>query len=404
MYLEQKRILAWSFFDFANSSYALLIQSLLFSVYFREVIAQNSPNADLLWGISVAASILIGGILSPFLGAIADFSGKRKKFFVGFTLAAIGGTALLYFLNAGMIYEAMILFITTNICYLVAILFYDSFLVSIISKEKRGSVSGLGWGLGYLGGILAIGLFYPLFSAGYEVNPELYRLTFPSVALFFLVFSLPSFIYLKESKGRGDNYFKRGYQRVFLTLKRWRSYKNVFLFLLAYYFIEDGLTTVFNFTSIFAKVTLQMPIKEIVIVFLVIQIIAFPATIWFGKLADRYSNKKILMTTILGWCLITIMLAALTTKTVFYAVAIATSFVIGSSQATARALFSKIIPRTKASEFFGFNSFATKISSTFGPLLFGVISTTTGSQRYALLSIVLFFVVGFALILFVKET
>ncbi len=403
MKLANKRIWSWAFFDFANSSYALLIQSLLFSVYFREVIAQNSPNADLLWGIAVSASILIGGILSPFLGAIADFSGRRKRFFIGFTLVAIIGTALLYFLKEGMVWQAMTLFIATNICYLIAMIFYDSFLVAISQEERRGRVSGLGWGLGYFGGIVATLMIYPLFSIGYEANPELYRLSFPAIALFFLVFSIPSFIYLSETKGKGDHYFKRGFERVFSTIKKWKSYRNIFLFLIAFYFIEDGLTTIFNFTSIFGKVTLGLSIKEIALVFLVVQIVAFPATIFFGHLSDKYGNKKILITTIFGWCLVTLGLAFTTKITEFYAIAILTGLVVGSSQATGRALFSKLIPKAKASEFFGFNSFATKISSTFGPLIFGTVSTVTGSQRYAVLSILLFFIVGLVILLFVKE-
>lgn len=283
---------------------------------------------------------------------------------------------------------------------------YDSLLAQVSTKETVGRISGLGWGLGYIGGIIAMLLLKPLYDN--PIGSDLYKLTFPLTALFFLLFSLPAFAFINDNvqtqaKKSFLNLIKIGCLSVYNTIKGIKNYKNIAWFLLGFYFINDALVTIFAFVPIYAKTTLSFSVSEITILLLLVQIIGFPSTLFFGWLSDKKGSKKILLSTIFVWGIIVILSAIAPTKGLFYFVAVLTGLVIGSSQSVARSWLSKIIPPEKRGEFFGFNGFASKVSATTGPILFGTISVITANQRIAMLSILPFFVISFIIFAKIKE-
>jgi len=406
--ISKKETISWAFFDFANSAYYLLIISFVFPIYFKEVIAAGK-FADFWWGAIISISILLGALFSPIVGAMADYEGTRKRKFITFTLISVTGTAFLYFTGSKTLLLASLIFIVTHFSYELAIVIYDSLLIQVSTKETVGIVSGLGWGLGYLGGITAMLVLKPFYGGGFEGNLDsIYKLTFPLTALFFLTFSLPSFIFIKDARNNKEiislvALLKISCKNVLDTIKGTRKYKDIAWFLLAFYFVNDALVTLFAFVPIYAKTTLSFSVSEITILFLLIQLIGFPSTIFFGLLSDKKGSKKILLFTIIIWMIIIIFSAISIKKWFFYIVAVLTGLVIGSSQAIARSWLSKIIPSDKRSEFFGFNGFAVKVSATTGPILFGTISSVTGNQRIAMIALLPFFIIAFIIFAKIKE-
>lgn len=407
--IDWKVALSWAFFDFANSSYSLLIFTFVFPIYFKEVIA-GARTGDFYWGLITSISILAAGVFGPIVGAMADYDGRKKRKFVFFAISAILGTALLYFAGPGSLLFASLLFIITNFFFTLATTFYDAFLGNVSSPATVGRISGLGWGLGYLGGILAMLLLRPLYESGYEGGLEgWYKLTFPLTAIFFLVFSLPSFFFLKEfsSPVFRESLRKRlkiAIANIFRTLREVKRHRDIVWFLLGFFLLNDALVTVFAFMPIYARTTLSMSFTEISILLLLTQVVAFPATIFFGWLADKKGPKKILLFSLGFWALLMLVLALATSKAVFYALALLTGLVVGSSQSVARSWFSTLVLEEMRFELFGFNGLASKLSATVGPLLFGTISVLTGNQRLSVLALIPFFVIAFAIFIKIPET
>lgn len=405
--LLSKESVSWVFYDFANSAYALLILSFVFPIYFKEVVV-GGQNGDFWWGLAVSASILLGGLIAPFIGAMADYESRRKAKFIFFASMSMIGAASLFFLGPNMLIFGLLLFIVTNIFFEIAQTLYDSFLPQVSNEKSRGLISGLGWGLGYLGGIVAMLLLSKFYQNGYsEAGSFLYRLTFPLTALFFLICALPAFILIKEAKSKNRESLKKvaltGFNNTFKTLKEIKKHKRIAWFLVAFFLFNDALATIFAFIPIYAKTTLGFTFSEILTLLLIVQLVGFPSTIFFGWLSDKISHKKILLFTLVLWIIGIFGISIASSKGVFYALSILTGLVMGSSQAIARSWFSKIIPKNKTSEFFGFNGFASKVAATLGPILFGMISVLTGNQRIAMASMLIFFITSFIIFSTIKE-
>jgi UMF1 family MFS transporter len=189
--VDKKQAISWAFYDFANSSYFLIVISFIFSIYFKEVIAPS--NGDFWWGFAVSVSIFLGGVTTPLVGAISDKYQKKKNKLVLFTTIAIIGTFLLYFSGPNLFVFSMLVFMATNFCVEVSQTIYDSFLNQISTKETKGRISGLGYAFGYLGGIFSMIILKPIYE-----SQSTHNLTFPLTAMIFLLFSLPLFIFIKE--------------------------------------------------------------------------------------------------------------------------------------------------------------------------------------------------------------
>jgi UMF1 family MFS transporter len=389
-----RKQLSWALFDFGNSAYALLILSFVFPIHFQERIADAS-YASLLWGLMISASVLLGALAVPIIGAACDIDGKRKRRFILFSSLSILGTALLFFSAAERLAFTVVVFIIASMCFEIATSLYDSFLPFIAKRRVVGRLSGFGWGLGYLGGVVAVIALRPLYE--HYPNPW-YSFTFLATSLFFLVFALPSFIWLPADRiKRVPSVFRQAWRDSVRTVKNWRSFKTFWRFLLAAYLLNDALVTFFAFSVIFVKQVYGLSITEIAMWLIVAQLIGFFASWAVGRISDMTGPKPMLMAMLGLWCVGITTLALGTTMTAFYVGMGAVALTMGSSQAVVRSWLSRIVPKRRASEFFGFNGFASKISAVIGPLLFGAVTTVTGSPRYGLLSLLPFLLVSWFL-------
>jgi UMF1 family MFS transporter len=401
------KIFIWTLFDFANTSFSVLILTTAYSVYFREIVAGNSQIGDFLWGLAFSISMFIVAFISPFLGAIADHSSNKKFFLFIFTILCITSTGLMFLVERGDILLGMVLLILANIGFEGGLVFYDAFLPEITTERSYGRVSGYGFAMGYVGSFISLLVAYPFLKGEFaEWNLFNVRLSFIVAASFFLFFSLPFFIVIKERKIEIDDkvsYLKVGIERVKSTFTNARKYSNIGKFLLSYFIYADGINTVIIFASIFARHTLNFSLVEILTFFLTVQSTAILGSVVFGIIADSIGQKKTLSITLLLWVITAIGAYFCVDKTTFYIIGFIAGAAMGSSQSTSRSLMSKIIPPSKKTEFFGFYSFFGKSSAILGPLVFGAVSSLTGSQRVAVISVALFFVVGLILLQRVRE-
>lgn len=397
---EKKKIFVWTLYDFANTSYSIIVVTFLYAIYFKETVNHNAAEGDLYWGLGTSISMLITAFISPILGAVADYSSTKKRFLTFFTFVCIFSIFLLYFVGPGDVMLGLLLLVTGNIGFEAGLIFYDSFLPEITRPKNFGRVSGYGFAMGYLGSLSSLLILLPF------IQMELIRESFPMAALFFLVFALPTLILLKEhrkEKEKGVSYFTIGVKRVWFTISHLRKYRNLATFLLSFFFFIEGVNTVIYFAGIYATSTLGFTKGELIIFFISVQGTAILGSILFGIIADAIGRKKALMITLAIWIFTVVMAFWVTEKSYFYVVGFLAGGAMGSSQSIARALMSQLTPAEKKTEFFGFYSFFGKSSAVLGPVLFGAISTYTGSQRWAILSLLFFFVVGILVLSFVKE-
>ncbi len=389
--------LSYAFYDFANSGYQLLILTFTYGIYYRSIVLQDAPYADLMWGIVTAVPVLVVAVLSPILGSLADRSHTKKHLLVVATIITIALTALLATVSKGNVVKGTLLAIFSSLFYYIALLFYDSMIVDVTDKKGVGKISGFSWGLGYVGGVIALLVVQPLIQEGIsQENITNYRMSFIVTAAFFLLFSLPLFLFVKQRAiiQKRIASIRQAFNDIMSIWKERRVHRNFFLLVLAFFLYNDGLSTLFVFISIFAKTTIGMTVKEIAALLLVAQLIAFPSAWFFGWLADKVGQKKIIITNLAIVLVFSTIAALVTNKLLFFAAICVGSLGIGASQSCTRALIRKIIPEHKPSTFFGFQSFMGKFSTFLGPLLFGFISSTFSNQRLAFVVIFLFITSG----------
>lgn len=397
---KYKKIFIWSLFDFANTSFAIIVATFLYAVYFKKVVAQGEAIGDLYWSLATSISMTITAIISPVLGAIADYSSGKKRFLLFFTLLCIFSTSSLYFVNEGNILSGILLFVLANIGFEAGLVFYDAFLPEITEPKNYGRVSGYGFAAGYFGSLASLAIVFPF------INDDKIRETFIISALFFLIFSMPLFIFLKDSRKkveRNESFLKIGYKRVWDTISHLKSYKNLAVFLLAFFFYIEGVNTVIYFAGNYAHTTMGFSEMELIYFFLTVQTTAIIGSIIFGIISDSIGQKKSIIYTLIIWIITVLLAYIIETKSQFYLVGLLAGAAMGSCQSISRAFMSLLTPPKKKTEFFGFYSFFGKSSAVVGPLVFGLVSYITDSQRIAIISIAFFFLIGMLILLKVKE-
>ncbi|MEE8575334.1 MAG: MFS transporter [Thermodesulfobacteriota bacterium] len=399
-----KEKFAWCLYDFANSSYTTIIVSIVYSVYFKEVVAADT-NGTRLWTWGYSGSMLIVAVISPLLGAIADFARLKKFFLILFSYICIAATALLYFINKGDIVSGLLIFAVSNIAFNAAMTFYNSFLPDLTDKSSMGRLSGYAWALGYIGGLICLALISPFISGEAASSKASFHLVFPITALFFLITSIPTFIILKERDGKNKkmNYFKEGFGRVRVTFHEIRRFKELTRYFIAYFIYTDAINTIIILTAIFAKVVLSFTMKDLVLYFIIVQISAALGGAIFGQITDRIGAKRTILITLVIWTAVVIAAYMVRTGFEFYIIGFVAGVAIGSNQSSSRTLLAQMTPRAKSAEFFGFFSLVGKAAAVIGPILYGEIATRSGSHRLAVLSLSVFFIVGFILLLSVNE-
>jgi MFS transporter, UMF1 family len=405
--VSKLQIFSWTLFDFANTSFSVMIVTFVFPLYFKNIICEGQPIGDALWGTNVSISMMIGAIVAPVLGAASDYSGKRKRFLLAFTLVSIICTSLLYLTGQGTILLASVLFILANVGFEGGLVFYDAYLPELTSERSYGRLSGYGFAMGYLGALVTLAVCLPLITGGFapENLPNI-KLSYLVAASFFLVFSVPLFLALRDKKPvltENVSWLKVGFREVLKTLKNIRQYPNLVRFLLAFFFYNDGILTIIAFASIYASNTLKFTFVELVYFFITVQTTAIVGSVIFGFITDKIGAKRTIVITLLIWIGVILLTFITETKEMFYVVGLLAGISMGSSQSSSRSLMAKLTPKAHTAEFFGFydGSFG-KASAIIGPWFFGMVSAVAGSQRIAIASLLLFFVVGLILILGVR--
>ncbi|MDA8324944.1 MAG: MFS transporter [Nitrospiraceae bacterium] len=402
--MKKSVIISWCLYDFAGASYAAVIAAVIFPVYYANHIVGNTAGlGDLWWGRAISLSMLIVAVTSPFAGGIADRAGVRKKFLIAYTLAAAFFVSMFSFLKAGAVIGGFLLMVAANVAKEGGIVFYNSYLPDIAPWEFRGRVSAWGFALGYVGSAAALLIALPLVKTGR------FPLVWLSVSAFFLIFSLPAFHFLprdERTAGEGSviHYAAEGTKSAISALRwLWLENPGARSFLLSYLFYQDGVNTVVIFSSIFASKSLGFGPTELVALYLAVQITAFLGAFAMAKPADLWGPKKVIVFTLFLWVFVAAAATFVRQKDQFWAIAGIAGLGLGSIQAASRTLFSRFIPPGRQSEFFGVYSMMGKTSAIAGPLIFGLVSRLTGSERPAVAAVGGLFLLGLAFIAPLRE-
>jgi UMF1 family MFS transporter len=393
-----RNIVGWMFYDFANSSFTTIIVTVVYSAYFIKQVVGGEPGyGEQLWGRAIAISMTLVALTAPILGAVADYSRSKKKFLFINCYLTIIFTGLLYFVNKGDILMGMVFFIIANFGFNSANVFYDAFLPEITPPEDMGKVSGYGWALGYVGGLVSLLISLLLV----KVNV---RLVFPAIALYFFIFSLITVFWLKELKrpSKRTNYLKTALNRVVFSYNNIRKIPELLKFLFSYFVYNDGITTVIVFASVYGITRYGMTTQNMIVYFILAQVSSIIGSAGFGYFTDRIGVKNTLSISLIIWIAVCIWAFFCRTAYEYYFVGLLAGLAIGSSQANSRTMLAMLTPDEKMAEFFGFYTLTGRLSSIFGPLIYGEIARRTGSQKWSILSLIIFFSVGFAMLQTVK--
>ncbi len=393
-----KPIVSWVLYDVATSGYILMIPTVAYAVYYRQTVCGGASICDARWAMWLSIALAVAGLLSPLLGAIADLGALRHRLFILTTLLCGVATAALYTVQPGAVLWGGVIFFLAQTGYLLAASLYDAYIPSLVPPHQVGRLSGLGWGLGYLGGIGCYLLFL-VFQQAHQMDPLTEsRLAFLIAAIFVIVFALPAIFWLPRQSQKTaiapNRLIGQAYQQVWQTLRNWRQMPEVFKFLLGFYLISDGIVTFGSFISIYLSTQFGLTVLQILQVTLIFNLIAVPSTILCGIISDIWSARSVLRVLLGLWVVMILALVFNSHPATPFVLAVAFGTIIGSTQALCRGLFAQMIYNAQATELFGFNSLVSKTSSILGPLLFGLISSVTGNQRFAMASLISFFVLG----------
>ena len=400
-------------YDFANSSFANNVTTFIYAAFFTKVIAENEIIGTALWSRGVGIIMLVVALLSPPLGALSDQGGYRKRFLIFFTFLAVIFTSLLYFPQQGQATYALTLYIIACICFEMGIVFYNAFLPDIAPPERIGRISGQAWGVGYFGGLLSMAVLMvgfvsaetPWFGLTKETHEHI-RATNIGVAIWFAIFSLPALFYLPAPPARqtGDKLsLAASYRRILQTFRELQRYREIFKLLLARLVYNDGLITVFAFGGIYAAGTFGFTFEEVLFFGIIVNIAAGTGAWCFGYLDDRLGGKLTIQITLVGFVIAAIVAVVPQEKIWFWIAGILVGLFAGPNQSASRSLMGRFVPKNKETEFYGFYAFSGKATAFLGPLLMGVITQASGSQRYGMATVGLFFIVGGLLLRTVDE-
>ena len=408
--LHRKELRAWAMYDWANSAFATTIMAAVLPIFYADVAAADLPEhmRTVHWAYTTAIALLIVALISPILGAAADYLGAKKKFLAGFLFIGVAATAMLYFVDRGEWLYASAVFIVANVGFAGGNVFYESLLPHVAKEEEVHRVSTAGYAMGYVGGgvLLAINMAWIL-------KPEIFgmadagvasRIAFLSVAAWWLLFSIPLFRRVREpapqlrlGESTGLNPVRVGFGRVWTTLKEVRRHRQLFLFLLAFWLYNDGIGTIIKMATLFGK-EIGIGTPHLIGALLLVQFVGIPFTFAFGSLAGRIGAKRGIYVALMVYTGISILGYFMTSAWQFWALAGLVALVQGGSQALSRSLYASMVPRSKSSEFFGFYSVSAKFAGVLGPFIFGAVSETVGGSRLSILSLIVFFVAGLILL------
>lgn len=403
---------SWIFYDWANSAYSIIITTAVFPLYYKAVATDagvSMSNSTAYLGYTVAIATFILAMIGPLLGTIADYEGLKKKFFLFFFLMGTAATLSLAFVPGGNWLWLLIIYTITAVGFHGANIFYDAFLVDVTPEERMNKISARGFGLGYIGStipfIISIAI---ILLAGKEIIPlttsTASRIAFVITAIWWFVFTIPMVKNVHQIHGikREPNLLASSFRRLGGTFKEIRKYRTVFLFLLAYFFYIDGVGTIISMSTAYGS-DLGISAENLLVILFVTQVVAAPFAILYGKLAQKFTGKKMLYVGICVYIIVCIYAFFMKTTMDFWVLAMLVATSQGGIQALSRSYFARLVPKEKSNEFFGFYNIFGKFASVMGPLLVAVTAQMTGSSAYGVFSLIILFIIGIIILSRVPE-
>ncbi len=401
-----KIINSWALYHWAENGYGTAVMVAVLPVYYSKVAASTlTPNqATVYWGYTTTIALIIVALLAPVLGTIANLTGIRKRLLMIFAAIGILSSASLYFIKTGDWLVASAIFIVGNITFALADVFHDSFLPHISKAGDIDRVSSRGFAAGYLGGgiilIISIAIIQLMSDKGLAA-----RLTFITSAIWWAVFTIPLVLNVKEPAKTGSaegNTFTQSIAELSRTFRNVKRYRQLSIFLLAFLIYNDGIYTIFKMATIYGA-ELGLNQNTLIGSLLLALIVGFPSAIFFGWLAKSIGAKRCIYICLLGYTLISIGAFFISKPIDFWILGAAVGAVMGGAQALSRSYFGSMIPKAKTAEFFGFYGMSSRIGGFLGPLVFAVVGQVMGNSRYAIISLLIFFIVGGLLLMNVDE-
>jgi UMF1 family MFS transporter len=408
----KRSIVAWAFYDWANSAFATTVMAGFFPVFFSAYWAVGSSAAEGTFFLGLANSIgsAIIALLAPFLGSIADWGSYKKRLLGFFALLGSVMTASLYFLQMGNWPMAVIIYLFAMIGFAGGNTFYDALLPFVASEKKVDFVSSLGYSLGYIGGGLLFAVNVLMFlnpgKFGISSQEQAVKLSFVMVGIWWMVFSLPILLLVKEEKGYDalplKEAIRKGMSMTVYTVKSFRQLKMLFTFLVAYWLYIDGVDTIIVMAVNYGT-SLGFPSESLIVALLITQFVAFPSALLYALFSKKVGVRRALQVAIAAYTLIAMLGFFMNKPIHFYLLAVAIGLFQGGIQALSRSYYTRFIPEGRSAEFFGFFNMLGKFASILGPLLMGLVSLATGSTRLGIVSLIILFAGGFFMLSKVDE-
>lgn len=405
-YTKEER--SWIMQDWANSAYSIMITTAVFPLFFKAVASSgglSDATSTAYWGYANAIGTLIVSVLAPILGALADYKNQRMPMFTFFTLSGIIATFAFSFAPEGSWLYLFIFYVISAIGFSGANIFYDGSIIDVTTNDRMDRVSSAGFGWGYIGSSIPFVIFIIFQLTGILPISQtlLVKLGFVMTAIWWFVFTIPYWRHVEQKSyiPRETQLIKNSFKRLWGTLKGIKAYKQAFLFLIAYFFYIDGVGTIFKMaTAIGSDIGLSS--NDLIVVMLVVQFVAFPFSILYGVLAKRFGAKNMIFVGIVTYTFICIYALQLDSLTAFIILGLLVGTAQGGVQSLSRSLFGQLIPKERANEFFGFYNIFGKFAAVVGPFLVGIIAQLTGNSLDGVFALIILFIIGGILLMFVK--
>ncbi|HBX71175.1 MAG TPA: hypothetical protein DEH25_17820 [Chloroflexi bacterium] len=413
---------AWYLYDFGNSAYASVVLLAVYAAYFQKQVVGGAEGSR-LWGLTISVAMIIVAIAAPIMGAIADYSGAKKRFLFFFTVLSVLFTALLYFTTEGTIALAVGFFLLAEIGYRAAQIFYDALLPEIAAPEEMGRIAGTGWAIGSAGGIVILLMILPPILLT-KSNLLVVRGSLVVTAIFFALAAIPVFLWLTERAQPqklppGENYLSIAFKQLRETIKAARGFNEFLKFMLAYLIYNEGVIIALDFAAILGAVLFGLDQTGLIIFFIIVQAMNVLGALIFGNLQDRYGGKRSLTLSIALMVLCVISLYFAQNQTQFFIIGAVVGVAMAGIQSVSRAMVATFSPPGKSGEFFGFFALTGRTSSFIGPAVFGWLAAEAtlwyqshgqditlaeqSGHRLAIFSIAFFLIVGWVLMNLVNE-
>lgn len=393
---------SWILYDVANSAFIMIVTATI-PIYFRglaESAGVSSTTASSLWGSATSISILVLAVLSPILGAIADYENMKKKIFTVFFVLAIGGGFLFTFAPGWLSF--LVFFIIARIGYAACNIFYDAMLVDVTTDERMDRLSTFGYAFGYIGScipfVAGLLLILNCDSIGISMTAAT-RISFIITMAWWVIMAIPLYknVHQRYSIPRQEHVISHTFRRLGDTFKKLSKDKRMLFFIIGYFCYIDGVYTIISMATTYGG-EVGIDSNSMVLALLLTQFVAFPCSIWSGTLAKKFGSMRMIKIFILMYMGICVFGYGLDTEAEFWILAIAVGICQGGIQALSRSYFGKLIPKNEASEYFGFFDVFGKFADFFGPLIIAACAYFLNDSKYGVLSLIILFIAGFILI------